>query len=242
MVSCDNFQEFLSAWVVGGLDAALTFKITQHVEICPSCRQESEEIRLLIDELRDLRLEDPGELFFQRQQKNIRFLIEAEAELSSEADAALCQEIKDLASSDPGDRFFQSLSQKIETQVAQEHLYPLAKRRSWMLPLAVAAGIILLLFGALRLEQHLSVTKSPAPEISWEDYFKEAPETFSPTLDLEELDPQQLKLLTKKMEQALLAESPEGWGGDVSDWDDLNEQELDNLIQHMQAESPRSST
>ncbi len=72
MKVCEKYQGLLSAWVLGDVEGSDLQEVTRHLQGCPSCQRESEEIRALLDDLKAIHVPEAGDLFFQRQLHKIQ--------------------------------------------------------------------------------------------------------------------------------------------------------------------------
>ena len=69
MNPCDPYRDSLAAYSPEGEEDR---DLARHLESCPDCQREFQSYLGLMEELKDLKLPDPGDLFFQSQLRNIQ--------------------------------------------------------------------------------------------------------------------------------------------------------------------------
>jgi len=121
MTQCGKIQEFLALQVAGELTETEAELVSRHLQDCASCQGEAQAYELLQKDLHALSLDNPGDLFFQRQFKSIKETLPLEM---GESEAPLEAELKSLDLKDPGEVFFtaqrQSVLDHIQLEAAEE--------------------------------------------------------------------------------------------------------------------------
>lgn len=237
MTHCDKIQQNLAFWVLGELTEVEAREVADHVGTCPACGAEAQAYREILGVLQAEDLPRPGTAFFDAQREavlaQVRLAPElAEAlpdvELDPEA-VALSRELKHLLVADPGELFFQRQFKAIRRSLREETGEGFWA--VWARPLAVAASLFFLVLGVARIT-HRHDTKFPP---NWNLAIQQLAEEEDPSLeDIDELSPDQLQLLANNLEGAILVESGDQMIEEAVDFDDLNEQELDLLIQRLE--------
>jgi hypothetical protein len=182
-------------------------------------------------------LPGPGAAFFLAQREAVLAQVHSasadevlpELELDPEL-SALSREIQCLPVVDPGELFFRRQFKDI-----RRSLRPEGREGFWAVwarPLAVAASLFFLVLGLSRIT-HRQDTKYPA---NWNLALQQLSEEEDPSLDdIDELSSDQLQRLANNLEGSILVESGDQLTEEPIDFDDLNEQELNLLIQRLEA-------
>jgi hypothetical protein len=132
---------------------------------------------------------------------------------------------------DPGELFFQSQFKAIrhalreEAQEIREGFWA-----TWARPLALAASLFFLVLGLARIT-HRQDTLPPNWGLALQQLAEEEDSSLD---DIDELNTDQLQYLANNLEGAILVESGDQLIEEAVDYDDLNEQELDLLIQRLE--------
>lgn len=237
MSTCKQNPEHLTLWVLGDLPSAEAKAVAQHVAECSACQRDSEELRLLLGNLRELKWEAPGEAFFAAQAEGILGDVDRE-----EVEARrLAEELKELPLPDPGEAFFQRQAEAIQSAVLQETVVEDAD-------LVALAGELRgipvpdpgELFFRRQANEIQSQVLPEAPKKSWIQGVWVRPLAVAAALFFLVLGIYRIDQVTDRVgpmewQTALrfLAEEAEPMDNFV-EWDDLNDQQLDSLAGNME--------
>lgn len=146
----------------------------------------------------------------------------------------LLVDLRAASVADPGELFFARQLYRIEEEVSQELVRRPLKRRWWLPTLAAAAVLVLLLGYSLFFR---------GPGVQWQAEWSTALQWLAQEsgwgeegVDLDDLNERQLNAYAEMMERRVLNSNEEAVDlDDPADWQDLDRQELDLLIERLQA-------
>lgn len=146
--------------------------------------------------------------------------------------AELMHGLKELPVSDPGDIFFARQLRNIESRIAAAQPQPLLHR--WWVPTLAAAALVVFMIGyAVFLR---------GPQTDWRGEWSKALSWLAQdgtweeeSYDVEDLDQPQMDAFVRTMESRVNFDGRGNGGQDPDDWQDLDRQELDLLIERLQA-------
>lgn len=141
--------------------------------------------------------------------------------------------IRDHSLPDPGEVFFQRQLRSIEGKLRETQARRPAWRRWWVPTLAAAAILVVFIGYSTFLRNPAGDWRGQWPTaLSW--LAQEAPDEGA-WLELEDLDEAQLAAYARTVELQLLSANGEGDPEDAVDLQDLDGQEMELLIQRLQA-------
>lgn len=147
--------------------------------------------------------------------------------------AELTHGLKGLPVSDPGDIFFARQLRSIENRIAADAQARPLLRRWWVPSLAAAALLVFMIGYAVFLR---------GPQTDWRGDWNKALSWLAQdgtweeeTYDVEDLDQPQMDAFVHTMEMRVNYDGRGNGGQDPGDWQDLDRQELDLLIERLQA-------
>ena len=271
MTQCAKICELLALRVAGELPEPEAKLLSRHLSDCASCQQEAEAYDRLQQDLHALALDNPGDLFFQRQFKSIKeqlpldadqvesalqaelkkmdladpgeaFFttqrqsildnIQLEAAEEDPATEALVAELQALPVAEPGDLFFERQFKAIKTQIRQEASEE--RKTTWWKPMAVAAALFFLILGVARITEWQEGV--PSGEWKWAvEYMAQEEEEDVGLEDLEDLSKEQLDLLAQNLEGSIFMNAEDSLIDEGAEYDEFDDQELDFLIERLEA-------
>jgi len=238
MTHCDKIQEQLPLLILGDLAGPEAQDLKVHLEKCELCSQEYQELKAMMGDLRDPPPYDPGDLFFRRQLRSIqKQLPGASSDLEEEYQDIILQ-LKALDPPQvPSEEFFQRQFQEIQQQLPPR-VSPLRRRlQTFIRPLAVAAALVFLVLGISRIDNLKGPTPSQYWQMAFEYLSQDEDRSMTGVFELEDLSQKQLEQLAGNLEGYLLMEFGENLIEESSEWEDLNGQELEILIQRLKGQA-----
>lgn len=225
-----SLLEELNHWVVPN-PGDLFFR-RQFNTIAGDLPKSPDEDEPLVGELQQLPCSDPGEAFFTQQRQSILEHIQLEAAEEDPSIQSLVAELQSLSVPDPGELFFKRQFQSIQSQVRREIRQD--RPSVWWRPLAVAAAIFFLVLGTARITNRQE--EVPSGEWRWAmETMAQEEEEETGLEDLDLLSQEQLDVLAHNLEGSILRDAEENLREEPVDYHELDNQELDFLIQRLEA-------
>lgn len=238
MTQCNKIQESLTFWVLGELGEDEAREVAGHLQSCGACRAEAQAYQEMVGMMRAEDLPGPGVAFFSAQREAILAQVPSDGsvpdiEISEAEIAQISDQLRQWTVPDPGDLFFYRQSKAIRRSLGEAETPRWSFGSLWLRPLAAAAALFFLVLGVARITHHGDVKSPPG----WNLALEQLAEEELPSLDdIEEMDNEQLQRLAGNLEGAILVESGDQLADEPVEFDDLNEQELDFLIERLEAE------
>lgn len=200
--------------------------ILRQVSLCEDASGLSpKEEALLTMALQRVRVAQPEEGFFTAQR-------DAVLQKISQEEQAFERRLGQVSCQDPGELFFRRQRQQILSLLPLDESSFLGS--AWRRGL-VAAAMFVLIVGASWFWKH---DFSSEDSQDWRQALSflaqdEKPDPLGPWVELEDLSEPQLELLAKNISGRAFFEDEEILVEDSQDWDDFDDFELENLIQHL---------
>jgi len=149
------------------------------------------------------------------------------------AQRQLLGELRSDIPADPGDLFFQRQLKSVMNALPSK----VSKRTTpFWLPALAAAALFLLVFGLGRYQERQAAVQAQ----NWRSALQViATEHDTPwgDEDLDEFNDRELDSISNEIQQKLLGNHPESWFEDSGDWDNLDDQQIQELKHRMQTSS-----
>lgn len=230
MTQCNKYQEWMALGAAGGLSKDETAELGRHVGTCSACKETYQGYLGMLEELQGQPLPDPGEAFFERQRLEILGQVHAVEDLS------LFEELKSLTETDPGELFFHRQWQAIQGGLGEAARNRMLRWGAWLRPVAGVAAAVLLLLGLAQIRHWWEVTP-PGDWAILQEYFPENFQNDSGLFNLEQLNEEQLSQLAANLRNSIYPNLDQNLLDDSGDWEELNEQELNRLINRLEAKA-----